>query len=220
MIGILKLSNPRYSQRKEKKMKSKFKWAFIIVIGVMLVVGQAMAGEKEKLIEIFGHASPSVEEIQKAIEDGRLAPPQYEANSDLRFWPVRPCRIYDSRNFRGPFFPGEQSDLYIDNIETCGQGGACPSCPPPIPQEIYEPSAAALYIVAVPRIGQGNILVFPGNESAPANAAVLNYRTGVQNIGNSASIKAWDSFPGQDMRILNRNGWTDIVIDVFGYYYP
>jgi hypothetical protein len=200
-------------------MKSKFKWTFIIVIGVMLVAGQAMAGEKEKLIEIFGHASPSIEEVQKAIADGILKPSHYGADADLRFWPVKPCRIFDSRNFRGPFFPGELSDLYIDNVETCGQGGACPRCPAPIPQEVMEPSAAALYIVAIGRAGQGNILVFPGDEN-PSLAALLNYRTGVQNVGNSASIKSWDSFPGQDMRILNRNGICDIVIDVFGYYYP
>jgi hypothetical protein len=200
-------------------MKLKFKWIFIIVIGVMLVAGQAMAGEKEKLIEIFGHASPSIEEVQKAIAEGILKPSNYGADADLRFWPVKPCRIFDSRNFRPPFAPGEISDLYIDNVETCGQGGFCPGCPVPIPQEVMEPSAAALYIVSVPRIGNGNILVFPGDEN-PTLAAVLNYRAGVQNVGNSASIKAWDSFPGQDMRILNRVGFTDIVIDVFGYYYP
>jgi subtilisin family serine protease len=146
-----------------------------------------------------------------------VAPPL--GNNELTFYPVPPCRIYDSRNFRPPFAPGEISDLYIDNVETCMQGGFCPGCPVPIPQEVMEPSAAALYITSVPQIGSGNILVFPGDEN-PTLAAVLNYRTGVQNIGNSASIKAWDSFPGQDMRILNRNGFTHIVIDVYGYYYP
>jgi len=136
----------------------------------------------------------------------------------LLYSPVQPCRIFDSRKpgGGGVFGPGEIREISVYGDLT-GQGGQV--CPAPLGSN-PEPSAAHLYVAAVPRVGQGNILLFPWDMGPPL-AALLNYKTGAQNIGDSATVRAWAHLPGvADMGILNNKGFCDIVIDVFGYYYP
>jgi len=202
-------------------MKSKFKWVFVIVV-VMMFVGVQTFVVDQVLAESESTGGTVVRTLDDA-NSGQLTP---EAASWLYYFAVTPCRIYDSRGYNtigngGYWWPGRAEGIYIDLTDTYYQGGAS-SCPPPLAKSSYgEPEAVHIYIVSVPLSGQGNILAFPPQYAIPSTGSCLNYRTGVQNIGNAVSVQAYDSGTSSaiDLGILNRYGYTHIVIDVFGYYY-
>lgn len=61
-----------------------------------------------------------------------------------------------------------------------------------------------IYLTAVPISGQGNFVAFPIDEPPP-KATILNYRAGVQNIGNAGSVKTYcGTVDGKDVGVLNR----------------
>jgi hypothetical protein len=172
-------------------MKSKCNWLLIIVVGVM----------------IFG--------VQVFLADEVRA----QADEDLVFTPVEPCRIVDTRNpgpVSGEFSPGERREFSVyGTTEISGQGGNPAGCPAPS----GEPSAVHLNVTAVPQSGVGNFAVFPANVNPP-NASLLNYSAGVQNIANAASIKTYIQAGAEEIEVKNSFGFAHLVIDVLGYYYP
>ena len=191
----------------------KAKWIFILVIGLMFAGAQAFAQD-----DIL----PEGEKIE--IEEAM------EVTPALRFYAVKPCRIYDSRRPNsmgngGVWFPGRSDQIWIDQTEVSMQGGNPAGCPPPRdpgPNQLGEPRAVHIYCVAVPLFGginQGNILAYPPQFAVPSNGAILNYKWNVQNIGNAVSVETRIGV-GEDLGLLNRFGFTHIVCDAFGYYYP
>jgi hypothetical protein len=93
------------------------------------------------------------------------------------------------------------------------QGGNPAGCPAPR----SEPKGVIINIVAVPVAGQGNFGAFPAN-IAPPFAAVVNYRAGVQNIGNGLSVETYESGGPREIEFINRFGYSHLVVDIYGYY--
>ena len=164
--------------------------------------GAATAGQ---LLEI-GEAA-DLEEVNNILKLGPFDP-----DKDYVFTAVTPCRIVDTRNAGGAFGPGESREFYVYG-GVGAQGGAA-NCPSPR----GEPRAVHINVTAVPVSGQGNVAAFPANISPP-NASLINYKTGVQNIANAATIKTYFSLGAQEIGIHNRVGTPHLVIDVMGYYY-
>ena len=71
--------------------------------------------------------------------------------------------------------------------------------------------------MAVPVAGQGNFGAFPANISPP-NAAVINYRAGVQNIANGLSVETYELGGPREIEFINRFGISHLVVDIYGYY--
>ena len=172
-------------------MKSKRRWLCIILIGMMLVCAQTFVPDEGKA----------------------------QDDEDLVFTPVVPCRIVDTRNpgpVSGVFSPGEQREFFVyGTTEISSQGGNPAGCSPPR----GNPSAVHINVTAVPQSGQGNLGVFPANVSAP-HASLVNYKAGVQNIANAATVKTSGRAGAGDIAVKNRYGYSHLVIDVMGYYYP
>ena len=141
------------------------------------------------------------------------------AQDDLVFTAVRPCRIVDTREpgpVSGVFDPGEIRDFFVFGTTAISdQGGSPAGCSSPG----GEPSAVHINVTAVPQSGQGNFAVYPANV-APPNASLVNYKAGVQNIANAATIKAFVQVSSEEISVINRNGFAHLVIDVLGFYYP
>ena len=141
------------------------------------------------------------------------------AQDDLVFTAVRPCRIVDTREpgpVSGVFDPGETRDFFVFGTSAISdQGGNSAGCPSPR----GEPSAVHINVTAVPQSGQGNFAVYPANV-APPDASLVNYKAGVQNIANAATIKAFVQVSSEEISVINRVGFAHLVIDVLGYYYP
>ena len=55
---------------------------------------------------------------------------------------------------------------------------------------------------------------------APPDASLVNYKAGVQNIANAATIKTFVQVSSEEISVINRFGFGHLVIDVLGYYYP
>lgn len=135
---------------------------------------------------------------------------------DLLFTSVTPCRIVDTRlGAGGVFLPGETREFYVygPSTDIASQGGNPDGCLAP-PDE---PSAVHINLTAVPEFGSGNLVVFPVNVPPP-NASLTNYRTGIQNIANAATV--YLGFSPNQIQVQNRFGTAHVVIDVMGYYYP
>ena len=141
------------------------------------------------------------------------------AQDDLVFTAVRPCRIVDTRKpgpVSGVFDPGETRDFFVFGTTAISdQGGNTAGCPSPG----GEPSAVHINVTAVPQSGGGHFAVFPSNV-APPDASLVNYKAGVQNIANAATIKTFVQVSSEEISVINRFGFAHLVIDVLGYYYP
>lgn len=172
-------------------MKSNFKWIGLILIGVMILGVQTFVADEARA----------------------------QADEDLVFTPVDPCRIVDTRipgPVSGVFSPGEQREFYVyGTTEISGQGGNPAGCAAPQ----GEPSAVHINVTAIPQSGQGNFAVFPANVGPP-NASLVNYKAGVQNIANAATIKTYIQAGTEEIEVKNNFGFAHLVIDVLGYYYP
>lgn len=155
----------------------------------------------------------SVEELDSIL----LAAPAVvgDLDQDYSFTPVTPCRIVDTRLVGGNFTPGEAREYYVYGLtDVSNQGGNPAGCPDPA----GEPLGVALNVTAVGVSGNGNFVVYPANVTPPS-ASLVNYRTGVQNVANAASIKTYASIGPREIEVLNSFGSADLVIDVLGYYY-
>ena len=138
-----------------------------------------------------------------------------DPDKDYVFTPVTPCRIVDTRNAGGAFGPDQVREFFVyGTTNIVNQGGNLAGCPSPK----GEPRGVHLNVTAVPVSEQGNFAAFPANISPP-NASLINYKAGVQNIANAASVKTYYQIGAGDLKIINRGGTSHLVIDVMGYYY-
>ena len=200
----------------------KLKWISVIVIGIMLIGGQAFVANQVKaaesqadvLINTFGDANVSAEEFASSLGDEILPAPAF---TDLSYSPVTPCRVVDSRiGGGGMFTPGERQEYYVyGTSDIIPQGGNPAGCASPR----GEPSAVHINLTAVPYSGTGNFVAFPANYNPPT-ASLTNYRAGVQNIANAATIRTYNVFGPKELEVMNNYGYAYLVIDVMGYYFP
>jgi hypothetical protein len=143
-----------------------------------------------------------------------------DTSQDFAYTPVTPCRIVDTRVAVGAFLPGQTRTYYVYGpgpgpVGTIQQGGNPAGCPSPN----GEPRAVHLNITVVPLVGNGFFKAFPPNV-APPNASIINYRAGVQNIANAATIQTFFSFGPQEIAFQNSGASTaHLIIDVEGYYH-
>ena len=207
-----------------KNRNLKLNWAGMIMMamlfmGVQGVVADDIRAEQSQediLMGWFGDEFVSADEVAAAIKEGlideTIAAP---TDQDLVFTPVTPCRIVDTRLAGGPFTPGARREFYVYGTTIiANQGGNPAGCASPR----GEPSAVHINVTAVPQSGSGYFGVFPANVEPP-NASLVNYKTGVQNIANAATIKTYYQAGAREIEVINRNGSAHLVIDVMGYYY-
>lgn len=167
--------------------------------------GAATVGQ---LLEI-GEAA-DLEEVNNILNLGT-----YDPDKDYVFTPVTPCRIVDTRNAGGAFGPDQIREFFVyGTTNIVNQGGNPVGCPSPK----GEPRGVHINVTAVPVSGQGNFAAFPANISPP-NVSLINYKAGVQNIANAASVKTQYQIGAGGLKIINRVGTSHLVIDVMGYYY-
>ena len=210
-----------------KSNKSKLRWIGVIVLGIMFMGLQvfvvdgvrAEQSQTDVLVDLFGDEFISADEVATTIEQGLVDDISAGPNDeDLVFTPVKPCRIFDSRktcSACGVFTPGARREFYVYGTTViANQGGKAAGCTSPR----GEPSAVHINVTAVPQAGQGHFGVFPANVGPP-NASLVNYKTGVQNIANAATIKTYFQAGAREIEVINRFGSSHLVIDVMGYYY-
>ena len=130
---------------------------------------------------------------------------------------MTPCRIVNTKAKVGRFSPNERREYYVYGSSTviANQGGNPAGCAAPS----GEPSAVHINVTVIPQSGQGHFALFPANVSPPV-ASLVNYKAGVQNVANAATVKGFRGEILREIEVINRYGNAHLVIDVMGYYYP
>ena len=149
-----------------------------------------------------------------------------QAQENLIYVPVNPCRIVDTRpenGGEGPITDGTFRNFLVSG-SVASQGGAPGGCAAPRPDS--EPLAISAYVLAVTASGttRGVLVAFPSDQPAPGEGqgSTVNFTEG-QPIGNTTNIALCepDSCPTTgEFRILSRFATLNVVVDVQGYYYP
>ena len=152
-----------------------------------------------------------------------LAP--VNAQEDLIYVPVNPCRIVDTRLAGGAILTNTFRNFYVSgDVDIFGQGGSLSGCP--APRQGSEPLAISAYIIAVPDTNStsGVLTAYPSDQPPPATGegSIVNFAAG-QIVGNTTNVTLCDpsSCPNDgEFAILARSTNQHVVIDLQGYYYP
>jgi len=123
----------------------------------------------------------------------------------LDFYTVTPCRIYDSRLSLVP--PQSGVALVIQATGACGiPAGA---------------RALAANVTVIAPTGGGYATFYPGNYPQPV-ASTVNFAVNGTRSNNATLPLATDG-TGSLIALLSiagANGWSDLTVDVSGYYMP
>ena len=155
-----------------------------------------------------------------------LAPAQ--AQDELVYVAVPPCRIVDTRNAGGAIPANEYRNFRVSGTSgvLAVQGGG--ACLDPKAGTGQKPLAIVAYVIAVPADSaskSGVLSAYPSDQPPPpvGSGSTVNFAA-QQIIGNTTTITLCDpngSCPSSgEFAILARNTNQHVVIDVQGYFYP
>lgn len=194
-------------------MKARTIRIFIIAVGVMFIGALAFGP-----VNVWAQSNEDAGGEWGPVEDEAGAE-DLEVKTNTTVDLVTPCRIIDTRLAGGFFVPNQRREYYVygpgpGSVGMIQQGGNPAGCPAPR----SEPKGVIINVVAVPVAGQGNFGAFPANLLFPPNAAVINYRAGVQNIANGISVETYELGGPREIEFINRFGIAHLVVDIYGYY--
>ena len=151
-----------------------------------------------------------------------------QAQEELVYVAVQPCRIVDTREAGGAITANTFRNFLVSGTvgELAVQGGTS-DCLDPKAGSGQEPLAISAYVIAVPAAGSGGgvLTAYPSDQLPPpvGTGSTVNFAAG-QVIGNTTNITLCDpagSCPADgEFAILARSTDQHVVIDVQGYYYP
>lgn len=163
-------------------------------------------------------SAPEVGAENSAVGGGHLKNTLGDITGDLTFFPVTPCRLYDSRTATaagliGPMAPNTTRLISV-NDSLAAQGGSATGCDAGLNND---PPALAITLTAVGPTGPGNLRTYPADALTVPLAATLVYNTGL--LTSTGAITASCTSCGAELAIRNQGGGnTDVVIDVLGYF--
>jgi hypothetical protein len=140
-----------------------------------------------------------------------------QITGDLVYFPVAPCRLYDSRiatavGLVGPMAPNTTRNISV-NDSLAGQGGNAAGCDAGLNND---PPALAITLTAISPTGPGNLRTFPAGDPVPL-AATLVYNTGL--LTSTGTVTPSCTSCGLELSIRNQgSGSTDVAVDVMGYF--
>ena len=160
---------------------------------------------------------------------GVIALTPVQAQDDLIYVAVEPCRIVDTRNAGGDIAANSFRNFRVSGTlgELAVQGGKS-DCLDPKAGTGQKPLAIVAYVIAVPPgpgSGSGVLSAYPSNQLPPpvGSGSTVNFAA-QQIIGNTTTITICDpagSCPTDgEFAVLARNTNQHVVIDVQGYFYP
>lgn len=138
-----------------------------------------------------------------------------DANDDLVYTPVVPCRIVDTRNAGGQIGANSSRDfkVWVSAGGFTAQGGSATNCSVPA-----NPVAVVVNITAVAPTGSGNFIAYP--TGSPTFTSVLNYQSGENALANGAIVPACRPGCANQLTIATNGAGADVVIDIAGYFKP
>lgn len=151
-----------------------------------------------------------------------------QAQDDLVYVAVEPCRIADTRETGGAITANNFRNFLVSGTvgELAAQGGKA-DCLDPKAGTGQKPLAISAYVIAVKtsNSGSGVLTAYPSDQQPPpvGEGSTVNFSAG-QVIGNTTNITLCDpagSCPTDgEFAVLARNTNQHVVVDVQGYFYP
>ena len=141
----------------------------------------------------------------------------YYPMGDLRYTPITPCKIVDTRNTAAGIisaFAQRNFHVFGSAATISAQGGNAAGCSSPT----GEPMAAHINLIAVNPTGKGNLQAFPMG-AGPGAGLSVNYNTIDTNLANAGNVGTVTG-AGPDITVTSRFSDTHAVLSVAGYYYP
>jgi len=165
-----------------------------VLVGILAIVPAASAQTDESGARL----GPPPEQVRNPDNPAN-------ANVDLLFTPLSPCRVCDTRFgsidaggcAKGTLFGGGTRDVTIAGL--CGVPSGA--------------DAVSINITAVPAFpgSPGDLRVAPNPPGAPPISSIVNYQ--FENTANAADVPI-----GTGVRVFADGSAADFVVDVFGYY--
>jgi hypothetical protein len=119
----------------------------------------------------------------------------------MKFYPVTPCRVLDTRVLGGPVQAGQKRTFPV----------ATQTCPLPATAK-----AVIVNVTATQETKSGNLRLYPAGLAAPMTS-VLNFAEGVARA-NNATVLVGASGQLTVQCDMAAAGSTQVIVDVFGYY--
>lgn len=179
-----------------------------------------MAKSAADLLALSERAT-DLDTFHKLVFEGYTTNAFGSLTQELVFYPMTPCRLYDSRlatvgGLIGPMAPGTQRDISV-NDSTSVQGGASPDCGSAVPDLGNDPPALAIVLTAASPTGPGNLRTFAAGAPVPT-AAQLTYTAGTTISTGGITASCTSCFA--ELTIRNQGaGNTDVVVDIVGYFH-
>ena len=150
-----------------------------------------------------------------------LAPWPASAQTSYTFYPIDPCRVYDSR----PIWPFSQWPFYGQALPSSTvrtipvRNFSVNQCGSAIPTTAV---AVVLNITIVGPTAGGFLTLYPGNQQAPPTISNINFNQNEPALGNGAIVKL-NPTPGMtDLAMIYGVGGgsasTNVILDATGYF--
>jgi hypothetical protein len=133
-----------------------------------------------------------------------------DANDDLSYTPISPCRIVDTRVAGGALAANVVRSFVGFSANFSAQGGTATNCG--MPNGV---AAIAMNVYAVNPTTLGFIKVWAGNAAEPA-VSTINYQTGITALANGAIVPVDGSASNQFK--AKSPAQVDFIADVVGYF--
>lgn len=142
-----------------------------------------------------------------------------DAESDLLFVPVSPCRVIDTRIAGGKIAAGATRAFRVAGTTGfSAQGGQASGCGVPIGASTPVAAAVMLNIVAVDVDGKGNLAAWEFGQPEPI-ATSINFQKIDMNIANGLIVPiAGISSQTHDLNVKANFNNAHLVVDVTGYF--
>lgn len=186
--------------------------------------GDQWAGEMAPLLKVVpladlrkAAASSNFDHMNNALlgkaGDGDSTEAFGDADRDLVFVPVAPCRIIDTRVAGGPIAANSTRDFDVTVTSSfAGQGGAANDCGV---GSVGSFGAAVINFTVVGPGAAGYVTAFPLGVAQPL-AATVNYTAG-DIRGNLATVQLDQTSASAEMSVYSF-AQTHLVADIVGYY--
>lgn len=150
-----------------------------------------------------------------ALASSEISPKVFgDADKDLIFVPITPCRIIDTRVSGGPIAANTTRNFDVNSTSSyAGQGGSATDCNGAGSAGSF--AAAAINFVAVTPSSGGYITAFPLGASQPT-ASTLNYTAG-SVVANFAVVRLDQTAAADEMSVYSF-AQTHLVADIVGYF--
>ncbi|MFB3854693.1 MAG: hypothetical protein ACE148_12810 [Vicinamibacterales bacterium] len=138
------------------------------------------------------------------------------SSTDLVFFPVTPCRIFDTRVAGGILTPGTPRAFEVAPGPFTAQGGSSTTCGMPS----VDPEAVAITLTVVGGTATGNLRAWPYYYSAP-NASVANWTASSgPAIANTTIVRIHQcSICNAELYVQADGNSVHVVGDVVGYFW-